>query len=248
MVDKKINAQKSGFWDVIEPNIVTVGKWAWIWPLIYAGIYIFLTIWPFYVWVTAYGLSGSDWWGPYFLWFVYDVIYIIIAIIFTFVYVKPYFSNKCANKEWQWLVDDVFYFGSTRVPKMLVIGIILEILGRGYGGVTIIGPAIAIILWAPVKINWHGSKPSTGKTTNKVKTVTKSTPKVIEKDVEKKKPTTTTTTKSSSTTSKPTSTATTKSSSTTSKPTSTTKTSSKSSTKSSTKPSTSTTKSSKTKK
>ncbi|MFX1388945.1 MAG: hypothetical protein ACFE9Z_02650 [Promethearchaeota archaeon] len=127
--------------------VSTLGKWAW---LIAIASGIIDIIW---------GLSSVIWlstlpYGIYAMGFpIWLIISGILVAIIAFVIIKPKFSDKCANKDWDsllnWVMSENFRF-----PWMLFWGIIVEILGYGWGGFAIIIPALVLIFAGPKEYKW----------------------------------------------------------------------------------------------
>ena len=137
-------------WEKYESFVSTLGKWAWIIILINAIATFFYGIW-----VLAWG--GIYWW----LWaggVAYGIWLIICAILIAtlaFFIVKPRFSDKCASKDWDFILNDVLVIGNVRIPWMLIIGIIIEILGLWWwGGLAILIPMIFLLVAGPKPHNW----------------------------------------------------------------------------------------------
>jgi hypothetical protein len=131
--------------------VSTLGKWAWVIAIVSGIIDIVISI-PTIITLAAIpfgfgaiGMGVPIWW----------IISGIIVIIISFVIIKPKFSDKCANKDWDgllnWVMSDSFRF-----PWMLFWGIIIEILGYGWGGFAIIIPALVLIFAGPKKYEWKG--------------------------------------------------------------------------------------------
>ncbi|MEJ2251772.1 MAG: hypothetical protein P8Y97_19205 [Candidatus Lokiarchaeota archaeon] len=125
-------------WSKLEPIAYNLGKYAWILALINGIIYI---IWGI---IDIVGYSIGSWYfgiGAYFLstaiWYLIGG---IIVILLGFFVVKPRFSDKCAAKDWDFLLNDVLLLGNFRFPKMLLWAIILEIFSIGWGGLFILIP------------------------------------------------------------------------------------------------------------
>jgi hypothetical protein len=133
--------------------VSTLGKWAWVIAILSGIINI---IWGLYsVLVLAaipFGLGLVGIGFPIWL-----IISGILVILIAFAIIKPKFSNKCANKDWDsllnWTMSDSFRF-----PWMLFWGIIVEILGYGWGGFAIIIPALVLIFAGPKPYEWKGQK------------------------------------------------------------------------------------------
>ena len=143
-------------WKTLEPIIVDwVGRYAWLVliliPLIMLVVTLATTI-PAILFVSGSGISvitatGNLAWG---------IISTILEILLSWFWVKPKFSDKCVARDWDGLLDDVLLLGEFRIPWMLVMGILLEIFGYGWIGLTVLGPAIVIIFFGPRQpYNWR---------------------------------------------------------------------------------------------
>ena len=77
-----------------------------------------------------------------------------MAIIFAVALVKPRFSDKWADKDYDYLLNDVVKIGSLRIPLFLIIGIILEILLSWVGGLIILIPLLILIFAGPKEYKW----------------------------------------------------------------------------------------------
>ncbi len=94
--------------------------------------------------MVEYGLVGG---------FVWAILGGVISLFLAGIFIKP-FAIGCSNKDWAGLLNDVWIFGKKQVPKMLVVGILLEIFSDGWGGLLVLIPAIVIIILGPVKHQW----------------------------------------------------------------------------------------------
>ena len=97
--------------------------------------------------ISVISATGNLAWG---------IISTILEILLSWFWVKPKFSDKCVARDWDGLLDDVLLLGEFRIPWMLVMGILLEIFGYGWIGLTVLGPAIVIIFFGPRQpYNWR---------------------------------------------------------------------------------------------
>jgi len=78
----------------------------------------------------------------------------VLAIILGIFFVKPRFSNKWAEDDYDYLLNDVIKIGKLRIPLMLIFGIILEILLSWWGGLIIIIPLLLLIFMGPKEYKW----------------------------------------------------------------------------------------------
>ena len=58
------------------------------------------------------------------------------------------------EKDWEKLLTDVLVLGNIQIPWMLIMGVILEIFGFGWGGAIVLICAILIIFLGPRKYEW----------------------------------------------------------------------------------------------
>lgn len=128
-------------WNTLEPLISLAGKLSWI--LIVINIIVSIV-------VAALNLANLGNVGG----FVWAIIGGLISLALAGIFVKP-FAIMCGNKDWTGLLNDVWIFGRYRVPKMLVIGIALEIFTAGWGGLLVLIPAVLILILGPVKHQWE---------------------------------------------------------------------------------------------
>ena len=129
--------------------VSTLGKWAWLIAIVSGIIDIVISL-PTIIYLAglpfgigALGMAYPIWW----------IISGILVIIIAFFVIKPKFSDRCANKDWDgllnWVMSDSFRF-----PWMLFWGIIVEVFGYGWGGFAIIIPALVLIFAGPKKYEW----------------------------------------------------------------------------------------------
>ena len=151
---EKKEKKQGDSWDSVKGFAIWLGKYGWIFLLITGIIYIIVGFIYF---------TGAAIWGPYLpasdvatlaLRGVFYLIGGILTIIFTVGFVKPRFSNKWAEEDYDYLLNDVVTIGKTRIPLMLIIGIILEIFLDGWGGLIIIVPLLLLIFMGPKEYKW----------------------------------------------------------------------------------------------
>ncbi len=128
-------------WPDIETFVSELGKWAWL-------IAIFVGILYFLLGITS---SIIFWITPTDIWYIIGG---LIVIILGIIIVKPKFSDKCASRDWDFLLNHVLILGNFRIPWMLIWGIIIEVFGNWWGGLPIIIPALLLILMGPKPYNW----------------------------------------------------------------------------------------------
>ncbi|MHA2391736.1 MAG: hypothetical protein ACXAEX_07185 [Promethearchaeota archaeon] len=132
-----------------------LGTWAWVIGILSGvvniiwGISVLATLGVFGVFGfgLAVGLGRPIW----------LIISGIIAILICFAIIRPKFSKKCHEKDWDSLLNWVMG-GSIRFPWMLFWGIMVEIFGYGWGGFAIIIPALVLIFAGPTKFEWKKEK------------------------------------------------------------------------------------------
>jgi hypothetical protein len=150
---KKVKENPLPDWNKYESFFSIVGQWAWIIILIDAIIYLFLGIW-----VLAWG--GVIWivWAGGIAYGVWLIICAITTAALAILIVKPRFSDKCASKDWNFILNDVVVLGNIRIPLMLIFGIILEVVGQWWGGLPILIPMIFLLFAGPKRYNWKVEK------------------------------------------------------------------------------------------
>ncbi|MFX1566799.1 MAG: hypothetical protein ACFFCV_00370 [Promethearchaeota archaeon] len=134
--------------------VSTLGKWAWIIGIVSGIIDIVISI-PTITLLAAlpYGIGAAGMGYP-----IWWIIAGILVILISFFVIRPKFSNKCANKDWDGLYEWILPLGSIRFPWMLLWGIIIEVLGYGWGGFAIIIPALVLIFAGPKQYKWKTEK------------------------------------------------------------------------------------------
>ena len=155
--------KKSSSWDSVEGFASFLGKIAWIVLLIEGIIVIFWGIWGL-SWVAvaasieaeaaAYGVTTGINLAYYRVMYTMYIIGGIVAIIVAIFLVRPRFSDKWGVGDYDYLLNDVVKIGNIRIPLMLIIGIILEILLNGWGGLIILIPLLLLIFMGPKKYKW----------------------------------------------------------------------------------------------
>lgn len=141
-------------WSKYESFVSELGKWAWIIVLISGVIYVFWGIWIL-AWGGIRGLWGLG--GLWLLGRAEGVWYLIgagLSVALAIIVIKPRFSNKCTDKDWDSLLNDVLVLGSIRIPWMLIWGIIITVVGQWWAGLTILIPAFFLIFAGPKPYNW----------------------------------------------------------------------------------------------
>jgi len=159
---KKKEKKKSSSWENVEGFATFLGKIAWIILLVEGLIFIFWGIWGLSLVGAGAAVAGATGTTQYvaadlaYYTFIYtlDVIGGIITIIVAIILVRPRFSNKWAEQDYDYLLDDVLEIGSVRIPKFLIIGIVIEILTNFWGGLVILIPLLLLIFMGPKEYNW----------------------------------------------------------------------------------------------
>ncbi len=146
-------ARKQAIWAHYEAYLAVYGKWVW-WILILASIFysiIALVISPY---TLSNNIGFRVWW---------DFIFSGLSVVFSLKWVKPCFSTLCVSREWQSLVDDAFTFKNIRIPKLLLVNLLLvvfSIMEYGWGSLVILLPTLFIFAFAPIKVTFRATKPS----------------------------------------------------------------------------------------
>jgi len=150
--------------------VSNIGKWAWIIGLlngVLSIIFGFVGIGTYLYWssfLPGYYIPTYDIWL---------IIGGIILILLNFVIIRPKFSKKCAEMDWDALYEWYLPLGSFKLPWMLIWGIVFELVGwYGWGGLAILIPAVLLLFMGPKEYNW-----STEETKPKAKPKTKPKPK-----------------------------------------------------------------------
>jgi len=158
----KTKSEKSSSWDSVEGLASFIGEWAWIILMIEGVIFLFWGIWGL-SWVGFWGVTAQQVGiGAYaaaniaYSTFLYtlDIVGGITTIIIAIVVVRPRFSNKWSEKDYDFLLNDVLEVGKARIPKFLIIGIVIEILTNFWGGLVILLPLFLLIFMGPKEYNW----------------------------------------------------------------------------------------------
>ena len=131
-----------------------LGKWAWIAGLINGILGLIFALWGIGVGVAAQALLY-----PYYTYNPFPEIWSIIGaailIFISFAIIRPKFSSKCAEKDWEALYGWTLALGGTKVPWMLIWGIIFTLFSWLYwGGIFVLLPAILLLFMGPRPYNW----------------------------------------------------------------------------------------------
>ena len=149
----EVKKEKKDSWDSVKNIAIGMGKWSWIVLLIEGIIYTILGLYILAWAVVIVGLLPYD---PTTL-VIYGVMYLIgglLALVLSVAFVKPRFSNKWKEEDYDYLLNDVVKIGSFRIPLMLIFGIILEILLSWWGGLIILVPLLLLIFMGPKEYKW----------------------------------------------------------------------------------------------
>jgi len=162
MEETETKKKKTSYWKY-EKITHILGKWAWVFAILSGIVNLLIGIWGISAaiqfhqyWFSYYASLGLPYNVPipinyYDIW---NIIASIILIIFAFLIIRPRFSNKCAKKDWDYLLNDVFNIGSIRIPLMFIWALLAEILGQWWGGSLIIIPAILLVFAGPKEYKW----------------------------------------------------------------------------------------------
>jgi len=131
-----------------------LGKWAWIAGLINGIIEVIFGIYLLGLELAALALYGGYGYIPS-LTGIWYIIGAIILIFVSFAIIRPKFSKKCAEKDWEALYGWTLPLGGTKIPWMFIWGIIFTIFSWYYwGGLFVLLPAILLIFMGPRAYNW----------------------------------------------------------------------------------------------
>ena len=162
MGENEKTPKKSKSWQY-EKITYILGKWAWVFAILSAIVNLLIAIWGvvaaiqvYQYWVQYYASYSLTYPGSLIISYydIWNIITSIILIIFALLILRPRFSNKCAQKDWDYLLNDVLLIGSFRLPWMFIWAIIAEILGQWWGGAFIIVPAILLVFFGPKEYKW----------------------------------------------------------------------------------------------
>lgn len=134
--------------------VSTLGKWAWVIGIVSGIVDILIAIYSIAILAALPFGAGAVYMGYGVWWLIAG----ILEILISFFVIRPKFSNKCANKDWDSLYEWILPLGSIRFPWMLIWGIITEVLGYGWGGFGIIIPALILIFAGPKPYKWKTEK------------------------------------------------------------------------------------------
>lgn len=163
--EKKTKTKKKGGnpnWKKIEDYVSLIGKWAWLILVINGIIYIIAGIWGLSwtsvaastatsVGVYSYVAGDIAYLTATYVWYIIGgIITIVIAILI----IKRRFSDYCAAKDWDHLLNDVLIVSNYRIPWMLIFGIVLTIFSQWWGGLSVLVPALLLIFWGPKEYQW----------------------------------------------------------------------------------------------
>ncbi|QEE15835.1 zinc ribbon domain-containing protein [Promethearchaeum syntrophicum] len=127
-------------WKSLEEFVSFLGKFSWI---ILAIISIFLIIGAIISFIGGGIFAG-----------VWNLLSVVAMAYLVWTYGKIY-AEKSKEKDWSFLVNDVFVIGSIQIPKMLAYGIIVAICTYSAGVVLIVLPALLIMFMGPEEFSFN---------------------------------------------------------------------------------------------
>ncbi|UYP44315.1 hypothetical protein NEF87_000600 [Candidatus Lokiarchaeum ossiferum] len=130
-------------WNPIEKVVVILGTYGWIFSAAISLLFLILS----FIGVIA-SFSAN---------FLIDLLFSGFALFLSVQYGKK-FAERVKARDWYYIVNNVWIIGSFRIPKMLVIGLILVPLLNWWGGWIILLPVIAITFIGPVPTQWSVTK------------------------------------------------------------------------------------------
>ena len=141
-IAKKKSAPKSrddSTWKSLEDIISFVGKFSWI---ILAVIAFFMIIGAIFSFIGS-GIPLG----------IYNLLSVAIMAYLVWTYGRIY-AQKCKEKDWSFLVNDVLVIGSVQIPKMLAYGILICIFTYGTGIVLVVLPALLTMFMGPEEFSF----------------------------------------------------------------------------------------------
>lgn len=142
-----------------ENFVHVVGRWAWVILILNAVIYILaglvglieyidlMTAWKLYYPGVPYPYSFNF----RYTWYIVGAIF---TLPFAYYVIKPKFSDKCDEKDWNYLLNYALKLDNNRIPWMFVFGVIAAIFGAVWGGLPILIPAILLVFAGPKPYDW----------------------------------------------------------------------------------------------
>ena len=150
MSESQSKSSTPGSWQFAS-IVSALGKWAWIFGLINGIIEIIFALYSIGVGIALSVYGGGVLIGTG----VWYIIGAVILIFISFAIIRPKFSNKCAERDWESLYAWTLNLGSIKFPWMLIWGIIFTIFSWYYwGGLFVLLPAILLIFVGPRPYNW----------------------------------------------------------------------------------------------
>lgn len=146
--------EPSSLWETLEPIVIPLGRWAWVIAFLNGLISI---IWWFVtlgIWLPVLADPAI---APFVPWFdiVWYILVAIVEIIFAILILRPRFSNKFKEQDWDYLLNDVLVLGNFRFPWMFVWAIILTIFSWSYwGGAAVWFCSVILIFFGPKPYQW----------------------------------------------------------------------------------------------
>ncbi|MBD3213406.1 MAG: hypothetical protein GF311_12430 [Candidatus Lokiarchaeota archaeon] len=146
--------EPSSIWETLEPIVTIAGTWAWVIAALnglISIIMIFVTLSPWLPLLTNPLYAQFIPWAT----IVWYIIVAIVEVLFAIAILRPRFSNKCKEQDWDYLLNDVLVLGNFRFPWMFVWAIILTIFSWSYwGGAAVWFCAFVIIFMGPKPYQW----------------------------------------------------------------------------------------------
>jgi hypothetical protein len=144
--------------------VSTIGKWAWIIVILNGIIKIIDPLIRYAISAVQWSLIFPSIPYPVSIGFtgIWNIISGVIVILIGFFIIKPQFSKRCTERDWDGLLDWVIVLGTFRVPWMLIWGIILLIFDwYVWAGAIILIPAALLLFAGPKEYQWstEESKP-----------------------------------------------------------------------------------------
>ncbi|TXT61073.1 MAG: conserved membrane protein of unknown function [Promethearchaeota archaeon] len=129
-------------WSDLEPLVKTIGEWAWVIVLANGIIYLITGILGL---IFTFGIFTYIW----------DIISATITIFLGIYIIRPRFSEKCAAKDWNYLLNDVLILGDLRIPWILIWSLLLILFGHWWAGIPVLIPTIILLFAGPKPYKWE---------------------------------------------------------------------------------------------
>ncbi|RLI63706.1 MAG: hypothetical protein DRO88_09235 [Promethearchaeia archaeon] len=141
-------------WNTIEKYVVFTGKWSWLVLIGNILVYLIAGIIALIGGIALNRNIGGNIGNAAIGSGIWMMIGAILSGLLIFFFVLP-FSKKIAARDYNFLVNDVVVLGKLRLPKMLLLGIILEVFTQGWGGLFVLVPALCICFLGPAYMRWR---------------------------------------------------------------------------------------------